>query len=60
MTVGFLASSPDAVDEWHRIGIENGGTSIENGPGMRGTDEATFTWLTCDPETRFRQLTFML
>ncbi|MEZ9337919.1 VOC family protein [Vibrio splendidus] len=39
MTVGFLASSPEAVDEWHRIGVENGGTSIEGGPGMRGTDE---------------------
>ncbi|MEZ8922878.1 VOC family protein [Vibrio cyclitrophicus] len=39
MTVGFLASSTEIVDEWHRLGVENGGTSIENGPGVRGTDE---------------------
>lgn len=35
MTVGFVASSPEAVDEWHRIGLENGGTSIEDAPGIR-------------------------
>lgn len=39
MTVGFLASSTEIVDEWHRLGVENGGTSIENGPYARGTDE---------------------
>ncbi|CAK2109590.1 Glyoxalase/fosfomycin resistance/dioxygenase domain-containing protein [Vibrio crassostreae] len=39
MTIGFLASSPEVVDEWHRVGVENGGTSIENGPGARGSDE---------------------
>jgi catechol 2,3-dioxygenase-like lactoylglutathione lyase family enzyme len=35
MTVGFVAKSPEEVDEWHRIGLENGGTSIEDAPGVR-------------------------
>ncbi|WP_163134895.1 VOC family protein [Agarivorans sp. Alg241-V36] len=36
MTVGFLASSPELVNEWHRVGLENGGTAIEEPPGVRG------------------------
>ncbi|MDX2319584.1 MAG: VOC family protein [Moritella sp.] len=39
MTIGFLASSPEIVDEWHRVGIENGGLTIEDAPGVRGTGD---------------------
>ena len=34
-TIGFKAPSPEAVDAWHAAGIANGGTSIEDPPGMR-------------------------
>jgi catechol 2,3-dioxygenase-like lactoylglutathione lyase family enzyme len=34
-TVGFNFDSPEEVDEWHRRGIEAGGTSIEDPPGYR-------------------------
>ena len=34
-TIGFNFESPDEVDEWHRRGIEAGGTSIEDPPGIR-------------------------
>jgi len=34
-TIGFKASSPEEVDAWHAAGIANGGTSIEDPPGVR-------------------------
>ncbi|MBC7160431.1 MAG: VOC family protein [Porphyrobacter sp.] len=34
-TIGFAADSPEMVDAWHRAGVDNGGTSIENPPGVR-------------------------
>ncbi len=37
MTIGFLADSPEVVNKWHRIGIENGGAAIEEPPGVRST-----------------------
>lgn len=39
MTIGFLADSPDIVNEWHRVGLENGGIAIEQPPGVRGAGE---------------------
>lgn len=36
-TIGFSLSSPDEVDAWHAAGVSNGGTSIENPPGIRDT-----------------------
>ena len=33
-TVGF-AMTPDQADAWHRAGVENGGTAIEDAPGVR-------------------------
>ncbi len=35
MTIGFAATSPEVVDAWHAAGVANGGTSIENPPGVR-------------------------
>jgi catechol 2,3-dioxygenase-like lactoylglutathione lyase family enzyme len=34
-TVGFYFDSPEEVDAWHKAGVENGGTSIEDPPGFR-------------------------
>jgi hypothetical protein len=34
-TIGFALSSPEEVDAWHAAGVKNGGTSIENPPGIR-------------------------
>lgn len=34
-TIGFAASSPEQADAWHAAGIANGGTSCEDGPGVR-------------------------
>ena len=33
-TVGF-AMSPEQADAWHKAGVENGGTAIEDAPGVR-------------------------
>lgn len=33
-TVGF-AMTPEQADAWHRAGAENGGTAIEDPPGVR-------------------------
>ena len=33
-TVGF-AMSPEQADAWHKAGIANGGTAIEDPPGVR-------------------------
>jgi catechol 2,3-dioxygenase-like lactoylglutathione lyase family enzyme len=34
-TIGFAATSSDAIDEWHKAGLENGGTACEEPPGIR-------------------------
>jgi catechol 2,3-dioxygenase-like lactoylglutathione lyase family enzyme len=34
-TIGFAAASPEEADAWHRAGLENGGTAIEDPPGIR-------------------------
>ena len=34
-TIGFIAKSREAVDEWYKMGILNGGLAIENPPGIR-------------------------
>ena len=34
-TVGFAATSPAQADAWHAAGVANGGTSIEDPPGVR-------------------------
>ena len=34
-TIGFTMSGPQQVDAWHKAGVANGGTSIEDPPGMR-------------------------
>lgn len=34
-TIGLKMDSPDIVKAWHQAGVANGGTSIENPPGVR-------------------------
>ena len=34
-TVGFAVPSPEAADAWHKAGVANGGTAIEDPPGVR-------------------------
>ena len=34
-TLGFAARSQQEVDDWHKAGLENGGTDCEDPPGVR-------------------------
>lgn len=34
-TIGFACSTPEQADAWHAAGVANGGTSIEEPPGVR-------------------------
>ena len=34
-TIGFAVKSPEQGDEWHEAGLNNGGTTCEDPPGMR-------------------------
>ncbi len=34
-TIGFAIDSPEQVDAWHAAGVQAGGTSIEDPPGVR-------------------------
>mgnify|MGYP003363341854 CR=1 FL=1 len=34
-TIGFVASSEQAVDAWHAAGLANGGVTCEDPPGIR-------------------------
>ena len=34
-TIGFAMSGPEQADAWHKAGLANGGTAIEDPPGVR-------------------------
>lgn len=34
-TIGFSMSDPKQADAWHKAGVVNGGTTIEDPPGVR-------------------------
>ncbi|ALO45964.1 VOC family protein [Pseudohongiella spirulinae] len=34
-TIGFAAESPEAVEAWHKAGLESGGVTCEDPPGVR-------------------------
>ncbi|MFT9015784.1 MAG: VOC family protein [Acetobacter sp.] len=36
-TIGFEAKSPAMAEAWYKAGVANGGTAIENPPGVRQT-----------------------
>ena len=39
LDIGFNIKNEATGDEWHKAGIENGGESIEDPPGIRQYDE---------------------
>lgn len=52
MTIGFKVDSPELVDAWHAAGIENGGVTCEDPPGVRASAEKTLSGL---PSRSIRQ-----
>ncbi len=34
-TIGFAMNGQEEADAWHQAGIENGGTAVEDPPGVR-------------------------
>jgi catechol 2,3-dioxygenase-like lactoylglutathione lyase family enzyme len=34
-TIGLAMDGPEQANAWHRAGVENGGTAIEDAPGVR-------------------------
>ena len=34
-TIGFAMAGPEQAEAWHNAGVANGGTSIEDPPGVR-------------------------
>ena len=34
-TIGFAMDSPEQANAWHEAGVANGGTSVEDPPGVR-------------------------
>ena len=34
-TIGFAMDGPEQADAWHKAGVENGGQSCEDPPGVR-------------------------
>jgi catechol 2,3-dioxygenase-like lactoylglutathione lyase family enzyme len=50
-TIGFLMSGPEQADAWHKAGVANGGTAIEEPPGVRqgGAGELYLAYLR-DPD----------
>jgi len=47
-TIGFAAASQPEAEAWHRAGVENGGTSIEDAPGLR--DNGVYLGYLRDPD----------
>lgn len=37
-TIGFAVKSPEEGDAWHAAGVANGGTAIEDAPGIRSNN----------------------
>ncbi|HYZ24561.1 MAG TPA: VOC family protein [Rhodopila sp.] len=41
-TIGFAVSGPEQADAWHKAGVANGGTAIEDPPGIRQGSSGEF------------------
>ena len=48
-TLGFAADSPEQADAWHRAGVENGGVTAEDPPGLRDDSKLYLAYLR-DPD----------
>src|SRR3978361_1417068 len=44
-TIGFTMSNPEQANAWHKAGVENGGTAIEETPGLRGAGAMFLAYL---------------
>ena len=50
-TLGFAMKSPEQADAWHKAGAANGGTEIEDAPGVRtGTMGSLYLAYLRDPD----------
>ena len=50
-TIGFAVESPEEADAWHKAGVENGGTAIEDAPGVRqGSSGSLYLAYLRDPD----------
>lgn len=50
-TIGFALESAADVDAWHKAGVENGGTAIEDPPGVReGSSGSLYLAYLRDPD----------
>ena len=50
-TIGFTMAGPAQADAWHKAGVANGGTSIEDPPGVRrGAAGETYLAYLRDPD----------
>lgn len=41
-TIGFAVSGPEQAEAWHKAGVANGGTAIEDPPGIRHASAGEF------------------
>ena len=50
-TIGFAMTGPEQADAWHAAGVANGGTAIEDAPGVRsGTMGSLYLAYLRDPD----------
>lgn len=49
-TIGLRMENPEMVKAWHDVGVANGGTSIENPPGVREGARRLFLAYLRDPD----------
>ena len=50
-TIGFTVDSPEQANAWHAAGVANGGTAIEDAPGIRqGAAGALYLAYLRDPD----------
>ena len=50
-TIGFSMSNPAQAEAWHKAGVANGGTAIEDPPGVRqGSSGAMYLAYLRDPD----------
>ena len=50
-TIGFAVEGPEEAEAWHKAGVENGGTAIEDAPGVRqGSSSSLYLAYLRDPD----------
>ena len=50
-TIGFAVESPEEAEAWYKAGVENGGTAIEDAPGVRqGSSGSLYLAYLRDPD----------